>query len=47
MLRMKKVKMLIFDTSPLQNHYFWIPMDAKMEPKIDSKAIFIAIEKDI
>ena len=25
--------MLIFDTPPLQNHCFWIPMEAKMEPK--------------
>ena len=43
---MKKVKMLIFDTPPLQNHSFWGPMEAKMEPKWGLKSIFIAIEND-
>ena len=33
MLRMRKVKMLIFDTPPLQNQYFWGPMEAKMDVK--------------
>ena len=33
MLRMIKVKMLIFDTTPMQNHCFWVPMEVKMEPK--------------
>ena len=46
MLKMEKVKMLIFDTPPLQNHYFWVPMEAKMEPKWGSKSIFIVIEND-
>ena len=32
MLRMKKVKILIFDTPPLQNHCFWLPMGAKRSP---------------
>ena len=31
MLRMKKVKMLLFDAPPVQNHCFWVPMEAKME----------------
>ena len=43
---MKKVKMLIFDTPPIKNHCFWVPMEAKMEPKCGSKSIFIAIEND-
>ena len=46
MLRMKKVKMLIFDTPPLQNHCFWVPMEVKMEPKCSLKSIFIVIEND-
>ena len=46
MLRMIKVKMLIFDTPPLQNQCFWIPMEAKMEPKWGLTSIFIAIEND-
>ena len=33
MLRMKKVKMLIFDTPPLQNQCLWVAMEVKMEPK--------------
>ena len=40
MSKMKKVKMLIFDTPPMQNHCFWDPMGAKIEP------IFIVIEYD-
>ena len=32
LLRMRNVKMLIFYTPPLQNHYFWVPREAKMEP---------------
>ena len=28
---MKKVKKLNFYTPPLQNHYFWVPMEAKIE----------------
>ena len=46
MLRMKKVKMLIFDTPPIKNQCFWVPMEAKMEPKCGSESIFIAIEND-
>ena len=46
MLRMIKVKMLIFDTPPLQNQCFWIPMEVKMEVKSGLKSIFIAIEND-
>ena len=45
-LRMIKVKMLIFDTPPLQNQYFWGPMEVKMEVKWGLKSIFIAIEND-
>ena len=46
MLKMKKVKMLIFNTPPLQNQCFWVPMEAKMEAKWRLKSIFIAIEND-
>ena len=46
MLRMIKVKMFIFDTTPLQNQYFWGPMEVKMEVKWVLKSIFIAIEND-
>ena len=45
-LRMLKVKMLIFDTPPMQNQYFWGPMEVKMEVKGGLKSIFIAIEND-
>ena len=31
-LRMKKVKSVIFYTPPSQNHHFWVPVKAKMEP---------------
>ena len=44
MLRMKKVKMLIFDTPPLQNHCFWIAVEGKMESQGRQKTIFRAIE---
>ena len=46
MLRMKKVKMLIFDTPPIKNQCFWVPMEAKMEPKWSLKSILIAIRHD-
>ena len=46
MLRMRKVKMLIFDTPPIKNQGFWLPREAKMEPKFNSQSIFIAIESD-
>ena len=42
----KKAKMLIFDTAPLQNQYFWVPMEVKMEAEWVLKSIFIAIEND-
>ena len=45
-LRIKKVKMLIFDTPPIKNQCFWVPMAAKMEPKYGSKSICIASEND-
>ena len=45
-LKMKSVKMLIFNTPPLQNHCFGVPMEVKMEPKRGLKSIFIAIEND-
>ena len=38
--------MLIFDTPPMQNQYFWGPMEVKMEVKWGLKSIFIAIEND-
>ena len=42
---MKQVKMLILYT-PIQNQCFWVPMEAKMEPKWGLKSICIAIEND-
>ena len=38
--------MLIFDTPPMQNQYFWGPMEVKLEVKWGLKSIFIAIEGD-
>ena len=32
-LKLKKMKLMFFDTPPLQNHCFWAPMEARMEPK--------------
>ena len=46
MLKKKNVKMLIFDTPPIKNQCFWVPMEAKMEPKWGPKSIFIATEND-
>ena len=46
MLRMRKVKMLIFDTPPIKDQCFWVPMEVKMEVKWSLKSIFIAIEND-
>ena len=42
--RMKKMKLLIFYTPPLQNHYFWLPVGAKMWPQWRLEAIFMALE---
>ena len=42
MLKLEKVKMLIFDTPPLQNQCFWVPMEVTWR----LKSIFIAIEND-
>ena len=44
MLRMKEVKMLIFDTPPLQNHCFGGPRKAKMEGKSDLETIFWVLD---
>ena len=38
----EKVKMLIFDTPPLQNLWFWVPIEVKW----GVKSISIAIEND-
>ena len=46
MLRMKKVKSLIFYTPPMQNHYFWVPMEAKIELQSKLGASFITIKND-
>ena len=46
MLRMKKVKKLILYTPPMQNHYFWVPMEAKIELQSKLGASFIAIKND-
>ena len=43
---MKKVKSLIFYTPPMQNHYFWVPMEAKIELQSKLGANFIAIKND-
>ena len=43
---MEKVKILILDTPPLQNHHFWVLVEAKLEPPWHLKAIFTAIETD-
>ena len=46
MIRMKLMFFLFSYTSPLQNHYFWVPMEAKMQPTWEVESIFIAIEDD-
>ena len=43
--RLEKVILVIFYTPPLQNHYFWVPVEAKMEPQCRLEAIFVAFEK--
>ena len=45
-LRMKKMKMLIFYTPPMQNHYFWGPMEAEKACQSDLETIFWAIDID-
>ena len=40
LLGMKKVKIMILWTPPLQNHYFWGPKRAKMNGKIRLEVIF-------
>ena len=45
-LRVKNVKSLIFYTPPMQNHYFWFPMEAKIELQSKLGASFIAIKND-
>ena len=44
--RMKKVKLSILYTPPLQNHYFGVPMKAKMEPQWRLETVCMAIEND-
>ena len=46
MLRMKKVKTLILHTPPMQNHYFWGPMEAEKARQSDLETIFWAIDID-
>ena len=46
LLRMNNVKMLIFDTPPLQNHYFWGPVKAKTARQSGLGTIFWAIDID-
>ena len=41
---MEEVEYLIFYTPPLQNHYFWVPMKAKIEPQWRLETIFMAME---
>ena len=47
LLRMKNVKLLMFYTSPLQNHNFWVHMEAKMEPQWRPELVFVSKENDI
>ena len=44
LLGMRNVKMLIFYTPPMQNHYFWGPKKAKMNGKSGLEAIFSVFE---
>ena len=46
MLRMKKVKMLIFDIPPLQNQDLFVPMVAKTEPPRCLEPNIMAINND-
>ena len=46
MIKMNKVKKLILYTPPLQNHYFWFPMEARIELQSELGASFIAIQND-
>ena len=46
LIRMKKLKMLIFATPPIKNQWLWVPMEAVMKPKWDLKLIFIPLEND-
>ena len=46
-LKMKKVKIVIFYTPPVQNHYFWVPVDAKMEPQRGLEPNIMASENDV
>ena len=46
LLKIRKVKIMIFDTPPLQNHCFWGPMKAKMEAKSDLETIFWVLDVD-
>ena len=41
---MEEVKFLFFYTPPLQNHYFWVPVRAKMQPQWHPETIFMALE---
>ena len=43
MLRLKKVKVLIFATPPLQNHSFWVPVGLYMGPERRLEMIFMAV----
>ena len=36
----------MFDTPPFQNHCFWLPMEALMDPQRHLETIFTAIEND-
>ena len=45
-IKMKKVKKLIFYTPPLQNHYFWGPMEAGMARQSGWETIFWTIDID-
>ena len=42
----EKIEISVFYTPPLQNQYFWLPMEAKMEPQRRLEAVFTAIESN-
>ena len=46
MIKIKKVKNLFFYTPPMQNHYFWGPMEAEMARQSGLETIFWAIDID-
>ena len=46
LLKIRKVKMLIFYTPPMQNHYFWTPKEAEKAWQSDLETFFWALDID-